>query len=99
MSTMLSAMRERGWEFDAAWASAIQRMRVVPDMDPEEAAELIAWKFWLNWAKPRFRWAFDGAEGEPPALPDVSLSESAANGNGHARIAGYGSARATERIP
>lgn len=70
---MLAAMRERGWSFDRAWSSAIQRMRVVPDMDESDAAELTAWKFWLNWAKPHFEWAYDGLPGPPPALPDRDL--------------------------
>lgn len=71
MGVMLGAMRERGWTFDRAWSSAIQRMRVSPDMEAEDAAELISWKFWLNWAKPRFEWAYAGVPGPPPMLPDL----------------------------
>lgn len=69
MGVMLSAMRDRGWSFDQAWSSAIQRMRVSPDMEHADAQELTDWKFWLNWAKPRFEWAFCGHTGPPPSLP------------------------------
>jgi hypothetical protein len=68
---MLSAMREQGWTFEKAWSSAIQRMRVAPDMDDDAAEELLAFKYWLAWAKPMFEWAYRGSPGHPPQLAAV----------------------------
>lgn len=71
MGVMLAAMRNRGWSFDRAWSSAIQRMRIAPDMRDEEIAELVTAKFWINWAKPRYQWAYTGEIGVPPPLPKL----------------------------
>jgi hypothetical protein len=46
-------------------------MRIAPDMDGDEIAELTTAKFWLNWAKPRYEWAFTGSTGQPPQLPKL----------------------------
>lgn len=58
---MLAAMKEAGMEdFDACWSNAIQRIRVQPYMDADEAAELLEDKAVLASTKPAFRAAFNG---------------------------------------
>lgn len=69
MRTMLAAMRVGGMDFESAWSSAIQRIRVAPNMDQRQADELALWKEWLRWAKPWYEWAYIGANGRPPLLP------------------------------
>lgn len=61
----LAAMRDREWDFDHAWHSALQRLRVQPNMTPDEIEDLIAAKAWLNWARPVWQAAYDGTESPP----------------------------------
>lgn len=60
MRVMLAAMKEAGWDFDASWSNAIQRIRVQPYMSADEAAELIEDKQLLAETKPAYRAAFNG---------------------------------------
>lgn len=68
MRVMLAAFREQGLTFDAAWASAIQRMRAQPTMTPEQVQDLEAAKEQLRWSKEVWRWAYDGLPEPPPSL-------------------------------
>lgn len=61
MRVMLGAMKQAGWtDFDTCWSNAIQRIRVQPYMDEDEATELLEDKQRLVEAKPGFRRAFNG---------------------------------------
>lgn len=76
MRVMLAAMKQAGMDdFDSCWSNAIQRIRVQPYMDEEEAAELLEDKQLLAATKPAYRAAFNG---EPmPKLGGGAESESA----------------------
>lgn len=92
----LMALRQRGWPFDKAWASAIQRLRVQPHMTQEQAEELAEYKEILGWARPVFEYHYNCQETTPApriATPDEQLADlqmspdnsSGRNGNGHVR--------------
>ena len=65
MRVMLREFRSRGWKFEEAWSSAIQRLRIAPGMSDEEIEEFIGWKAALDWSKAY--WSFWYAGLEPPA--------------------------------
>lgn len=67
----LEGMRDRGVDdFNLAWYGAMQRLRVQPNMSPDDAEELIEFKAWLSWARPLYEWAYTGAPGPAPELVD-----------------------------
>lgn len=89
MRVILCELRRRGWEFDRAWANAIQRIRITRQMEPETAAELVAWKHALAWS----RWAF-----ERNYNGKLSRAASDTAGRPSARPAGESSRRGEHRV-
>lgn len=83
MRVMLAAMKKAGWsDFDACWSNAIQRIRVQPYMDEDEAAELLEDKELLAATKPAYRAAFNGD-------PMPKLGERAESVSADSRIADH----------
>lgn len=58
-------MRTRGWDFDQAWHSALQRLRAQPTMSADDIEEMIEVKAWLQWARPVFEAAYNGTDAPP----------------------------------
>lgn len=56
---MLIVLRGRGLDFDSAWTSALKRLRVQPNMDPDDVDDLIAAKAWLQWARSEWQAAYE----------------------------------------
>lgn len=86
MGVMLAAMKRSDEaefaDFDACWSNAIQRLRVQPYMDDDEAAELLEDKEILASTKPAFRAAFNG---EPTPI----LGGTRRNGSADSAIADH----------
>lgn len=72
MRVILGELRHRGWEFDRAWANAIQRLRITQQMEPETAAELADWKRALAWARFAFERNYNGGPDRSELLGDNS---------------------------
>ena len=66
----LAALRDRDVAFDAAWYTALQRLRIQPNMTPNEIEELAECKAWLLWARPHFEWAYELDARPLPRLMD-----------------------------
>ena len=66
----LEGLRESGQSFDAAWYTALQRLRIQPNMTPDEIEELIECKAWLLWSRTLFEWAYERRAEAPPRLMD-----------------------------
>lgn len=61
----LAFVRRQGMEFEEAWWFAMQRLRVQPNMEPEDIEELQASKAWLNWARPEWEAAYNRTPSPP----------------------------------
>lgn len=66
----LTSLRSQGHTFDSAWYAALQRLRVQPNMTPDDIEELMECKAWLLWAREWWKWAYELAEEGPPELVD-----------------------------